>query len=277
MIDKINNYLKRQIYSKKFEGCSYYIICNNEEYTNCLGKNGINDIINVGNFTNVLVINVLVSILIDEGELNLNDKVKDYIPEFKYDDVLIIHLLTHSSGLINNINNKKYDAGNDVVFDEINYKILVMIIEKLYTTDLELLARSLIFERLCMNDTRLVRNKVYTTITDISHFIKMILDNGYYNGKQFIDINYIDTWFTPLFLSNNNVRTTLGWILGNTSEIGSNIDCSLNTIVFNNGNYMLIDRDNDLAIVFLFKNLKIIDNKINKYIYKILKEYKKIY
>ena len=111
MIDKINNYLKRQIYSKKFEGCSYYIICNNEEYTNYLGKNRINDIINVGNFTNVLVINVLVSILIDEGELNLNDKVKDYIPEFMYDDVLIIHLLTHSSGLINNINNKKYDAG----------------------------------------------------------------------------------------------------------------------------------------------------------------------
>lgn len=276
MINKINNYLKRQIYNKNFGGCSYYIRCNNEEYTNCLGKNGVNDVINVGNITNILVINVLISILMDEGEINLNDRVKDYIPEFKYDDILIFHLLTHSSGLINNMNNKKYNTATDVIFDDINYKILVMIIEKLYTTNLELLARSLVFERLCMNDTKLVRNKVYTTINDISHFAKMILDNGYYNSKQFIDIKYIDTWFTPLFLSDNNIRMTLGWILGNSSEICNKVDCGLNTIVFDNGNYILVDRDNDLAIIFLFKDLKQ-KNNINKYIYRILKEYKKIY
>lgn len=276
-MNKINNYLKRQIYNKNFDGCSYYILCNNEEFSNCLGKNGVNDIINIGNFTNVLVVNVLISILIDEGEIKLDDKVADYIDNFDYDDVLIIHLLTHSSGLVSNLNNKKYDTATDVVFDEINYKILIMIIEKLYTTNLELLARSLIFERLCMNDTKLIRNKVYTTINDISHFVKMILDNGYYCGKQFIDLKYIDMWFTPLFLSTDNIRTTLGWVLGNNSELCNKVDCGLNTIVFDNGNYVLVDRDNDLAIVFLFKNIKHGNNNINKYIYKILKEYKKIY
>lgn len=278
MIDKINKYLKRQIYSKKFDGCSYYILCNNEEHSECLEKNGINDVINVGNFTDILVINTLISILIDEGEIKLDDKVVNFIPEFKYDDILIIHLLTHSSGLINNINNRKYDTATDVVFDEINYKILIMIIEKLYTTNLELLARSLIFERLCMNDTRLVRGKIYTTISDISHFAKMILNNGFYDGKKIIDIKYIDMWFTPLFLSNKNVRMTIGWILGNSSELCYKVDCSLNTIIFDNKNsYFLIDRDNELAIIFLFKNLKQKNSNINRYMYKILKEYKKIY
>ena len=276
MINKINNYLKRQIYNKNFSGCSYYFLCNNEEYSDCFGKNKINDIINVGNFTNILVINVIVSILIDEGELQLYDKVKDYIPEFKYDDILIFHLLTHSSGLVKNFNNKKYDTATDVIIDDINYKILIMIIEKIYITNLDLLARSLIFDRLCMNDTKMVRNKIYTTINDISHFVKMILNNGYYNGKQFLNIKYIDMWFTPLFISNNNTRMTIGWLLGEGSKLCNRVDCGLNTIIFDNGNYILIDRDNDLAIVFLFKNLNKNTN-INKYLYKILKEYKKIY
>lgn len=278
MNEKLTNYLKRQIYNKNFSGCSYYILCDKQEYLNCIGKNNINSIINIGNFTNVLIINVLVSILINENEIKLNDRVVDYIPEFKYDDVLIIHLLTHSSGLVNRIDNKKFEAGTNVRINDINYKILKIIIEKLYTTDMELLARSLIFEPLAMNDTKLVKSQVYTTINDISHFAQMILNNGYYNGKLFIDIKYIDTWFTPLYMGDNGIRTTVGWLFAPSSDLCKNIDFSLSTICYGNKSYILIDRDNELAIVLLFNNLSI-DKRcnINKYIYKLLKEYGKIY
>ena len=275
MINKINNYLKRQMYNKNFLGCEYYIYCNKEVYTDNIGNN--NEVKCINSLINNLVINVLICRLIDEGELNLQTKVNKYIEDLKYDDILIIHLLTHSSGLVNNINNKKFDAGNDVKINKINYKLLKDIIEKIYNTDIELLARSLIFEPLNMQDTKLVKNHICTSIRDLSHFVEMIINNGYYNKKQIIDMKYIDTWFTPLF-TDGNIRTTVGWLHGPSTSICKNIDYTLNTIVFDDNNCIIIDRDNELCIVLLFNELKNdVRNNICKYIFKVLKDNNKIY
>ena len=279
MIEKLENYLKRQTYSKNFLGCSYYIYSNKEEYVGSVGKCNVNDKFNVNNLIDVLVINILIAILIEQKEISLNDKVSKYIDDFEYDDVLIIHLLTHSSGVVNKLNSKKFAAGSNVKINDVNYKILRKIIEKIYNTDIELLARSFIFEPLKMNDTRLIKNHVSSTINDISHFAKMIIKDGYYNRKQVIDMKYIDTWFTPLFIGNDNIRTTAGWIYGPSTSLCENIGCSNNTIVFDKKNYILVDRDNELVIVLLFNNL-INDDKrsnLNKYIYRLLNEYKKLY
>lgn len=42
---------------------------------------------------------IVVMQLRDEGKLNLNDTLNDYLPEFKNSDVQIRHLLTHTSGI----------------------------------------------------------------------------------------------------------------------------------------------------------------------------------
>lgn len=278
MNEKITNYLKRQMYNKHFDSCNYYILCDKEEYSGSVGKCNLLDSYKFKYFVNVLVINTLISILINENELRLDSKVKEYLPEFKYDDVAIIHLLTHSSGLCKKIDNKKYDTGATVLFDDINFKILKQIIEKLYTTDMELLARSFIFEPLGMNDTKLVKNHIITTITDLSHFTKMILNNGYYNGKFFIDIKYIDMWFTPLYIGSDDIRTTVGWVFGPSTKICKNIDFSLNTVCYDENSYIIIDRDNELVMILLFKNIDNTKrNNINKYIYAELKKVGKIY
>lgn len=55
--------------------------------------------------------------LVEQGKLDLNKKVIDYLPEFKlkderYKDITILHLLTHSSGLMwdNTLKNKASDT-----------------------------------------------------------------------------------------------------------------------------------------------------------------------
>ena len=155
-----------------------------------------------------------------------------------------MHLLTHSSGLVNKIDNKKFDAGTSVKINNINYHLLKNIIEKVYNTNIELLARSFIFEPLNMFDTKLVKNHVCTTINDLSHFIDMILNDGYYNKKQIIDRKYIDLWFAPLF-TDGIVRTTIGWTFGPSISACSGIDYTLSTIAFDKDNLIVIDRDNE--------------------------------
>ena len=275
MIDKLDNYLKRQVYSKNFLGCEYYIYCDKDIYTSSVGNN--NSIRCINGIINNLVINILISRLIDEGEINLQTKVSDYIDNLKYDDILIIHLLTHSSGLVNSINNKKFDAGSNVIINKINYKLLKDIIEKIYNTNIELLARSLIFEPMNMYDTKLTKNHICTTINDLSHFVEMIINNGFYNKKEIIKMKYIDMWFTPLF-TDGFIRTTIGWLHGPSTSICKNIDYTLNTIVFDEDNCIIIDRDNELCIILLFNELKRdVRNNICKYIFKLLKEKNKIY
>jgi CubicO group peptidase (beta-lactamase class C family) len=53
--------------------------------------------------------------LISRGELKLTRAVKEYLPEFRHSDVLIEHLLTHSSGLKPDLPYKERDQKRDVV------------------------------------------------------------------------------------------------------------------------------------------------------------------
>lgn len=275
MNDKLEKYFKGQLY-KNYTGINYYLLTFDEDYIGSCGNTNINEKYIVSKLINNLVINMLIFRLIDEKELNLYDNISKYLDNINYEDIKLFHLLTHSSGLVNKISNKKFDAGSDVIVNDINYKVLTMIIEKLYNTNIELLARTLIFDPLSMLDTKLVKNQVKTTIVDLSHFVKMILNNGYYNGKQILDVKYIDLFFAQLF-TNGDIRTTLGWIYGIGSNLCKNVPVTSNTIVFDNNHYIIIDRDNDIAIVCLFKNLKHDNrNNINKYIYKLLSEYEKI-
>lgn len=50
------------------------------------------------------IIGVLIIQLIESGKITAYDSIKKHIPEFAYEDVRIIHLLTHTSGLITTAN-----------------------------------------------------------------------------------------------------------------------------------------------------------------------------
>jgi CubicO group peptidase (beta-lactamase class C family) len=87
--------------------------------------------------------------------LNINDKVVKYIPNFPYTDVCISHLLSHTSGLIANIDflreednqksitndsivsllikykpNLEFKSGEQWGYSNLGYDILAVVVEK---------------------------------------------------------------------------------------------------------------------------------------------------
>lgn len=173
------NYFKKMVKLNVFPGCNYAIIHNDKIEVGSVGakalvpkieKNDINTLYDIASLTKVLVTNVLITKLLEENKIKLDDKVNKYLPKFKYDNITIFHLLTHSSGLIADVNwkevnnkeelieffyNKKlyYETGTDVVYSDLNFMFLGFIVEKLYDKPLDVLAYEKIFKPLHMNNT----------------------------------------------------------------------------------------------------------------------------
>ncbi len=343
MKEEINEYLEKLVKDKIIPGCCWCIITPHETISDSIGykslvpsklKNTTDTLYDIASLTKLIVTNTLASFLIRDEKLKLNNYVKDYILDFPFDNVKIIHLLTHSSGIIpkydkfnlkskdefiNNID-LKFEPGTDVLYCDNNFILLGFIIEKLYGKSLDILAKELIFEPLEMYNTSynpsnikmcapteltkqrgLLQGKahdektyflngisghagVFSTILDISNYVKMVLNDGYYKGKQFIELNYIDMWFTPLFINEEGVRRTIGWIYGKSSKLCKKV-CSDDAIIHTGftGNHILIDRGNDVAFIFLSNsvhpkrenNKMLIERReyINDEIYRLLKKY----
>ncbi|WP_430533984.1 serine hydrolase domain-containing protein [Listeria rocourtiae] len=102
----------------------------------------------IASLTKVIATTTLILQQIESGNLELSDKVQGFLPDFRYSEVTILHLLTHSSGLAKNIPaytiESKEDvyqycmatpqmtpAGTDVTYADANFLLLGYIIEQL--------------------------------------------------------------------------------------------------------------------------------------------------
>ena len=232
------------------------------------------------------------------------DKVQKYLPRFKYDDVTIYHLLSHSSGLPADLDSKEivpkqtildevyskdkiYETGKDVVYSDLGYILLGEIIEKVYNKPLDIVANEEIFFPLQMYNTSynpidvqdcaptevssrglLIKGYVhdekafsmngvaghagvFSNVSDLMKFVKMILNNGVYNNKQFLPKDMIDLWFRPMVYEKQNERTrSLCWITGVNDIVCKEGE---NVISFSGftGPSLSIDRDRKLGIVLM--------------------------
>lgn len=120
--------------------------------------------------TKVIVTTTLILKLIEDGYFNLKTKVKDILTDFPYDNITILHLLTHTSGLIGddkkyrNCKNKEdmyqfinslplaYPTDTDLQYSDFGFILLGRIIEK-YKGSIDTYAKEIIFEPLNMVDT----------------------------------------------------------------------------------------------------------------------------
>lgn len=211
---------------------------------------------------------LLIVLLIQKNQIKLDEPINTYLNDYP-SDVKIIHLLTHSSGL--NKNKKLFDAGTNVFFDFYNIELLDLLIRKLYCRPKEECATEFIFNPLNMVNTKYNGKKLYSSVSDLTNIIHMILHNGYFDGKNIIDSHYIDMLFTPLFISEENIRRTIGFIYGK-SIVPLNKLVGDETIT-NESFMFLIDRTNDFGYIILSDNPK----QLVSDIYRILKKYDKIY
>ncbi len=310
--EKLRNKMIAGVEKNVFPGATYAIIYKGKVIIDVVGNkslyptkesNNINTIYDLASLTKVIVTNTLIGKLLEEGKLQLSDKVKKYISEFKHDDITIFDLLTHSSGLPANVNwmhiktsneylnlilntDKEVSKHSKVIYSDIGFIILGILIERVTGKSLDELAKKEIFEKLEMKEMMfnpvdiercapteqegdiyirgIVHDRkarlfngvaghagVFSTIFDVTKFAQMVLNNGMYNGCQILSKEIVDMWYKPTFKDAHGRYRTIGWIEGKHSNVCDDIS---NKAIYHQGftgNRMLIDKANDLSIIVL--------------------------
>lgn len=312
VLSEIQNKMKKGAENTVFPGAVYAIlykekliidVVGNKSLLPTLEGNKLDTIYDLASLTKVIVTNFLIGKLVEEGTIKLTDPVRKYIPEFKHEDITVVDLLTHSSGLPANINwmnvktkddylelifnvDKKEKRHSKAIYSDIGFIILGLLIEKVANQKLDTLANNLIFKKLNMTDTTynpinidrcaptekegdiyikgIVHDKkarlfdgvaghagVFSTVFDLVKYAKMILDEGVYKGNQIISKEIINLWYKPIIQDSKGRYRTIAWIKGTGSDVVNPISKKVIYHTGFTGNRMLIDKDNELAIILL--------------------------
>ena len=127
-------------------------------------------IYDLASLTKVVSTTTMILSLIEKGKLSLDTQLKDIIPEFRFDNITIKHLLTHTSGMYGDdkaykkcqnkqemfefMNNMdlEYETGSRVVYSDFGFIYLGFIIEKLMG-GVDIFSKELIYDPLNMSNT----------------------------------------------------------------------------------------------------------------------------
>jgi len=180
-MESISKLLSEGVESGHFPGVGYAIIYK-EGFINIdfvgyrqLEPNQIlctgDEIYDCASLTKVVSTTTLAMRLIEEGRLTLDTTVSSILGEFRHPEVKIQHLLTHTSGLPADIHRAATlksreevlyriyasdlinPVGKNIVYSDIGYMLLGLIIEKITGKTLDVLAEEWIFKPLEMHDT----------------------------------------------------------------------------------------------------------------------------
>ncbi len=191
---EIDSILNKAIDEGSFPGASYAIV--NESgfidfstlgYFRLLPEKEMNrdDVIyDVASLTKVISTTTLVMKLIELEKLSLDTYVKDVLPQFRHQEIKVYHLMTHTSGLPADLRRantlksrdevieKTFEAdlinpvGERIVYSDIGYIILGLIVEKLSSKKISEYADEVIFRPLGMKDTSYHPDKKRTAPTE---------------------------------------------------------------------------------------------------------------
>lgn len=271
-----------------FPSANYCLVVKDKSYFNSFGNktlipekedNNLDTLYDMASCTKVIATTTSIFLLLERGLLRLHDSVSMYLKEFKYPNVTIWDLMTHTSGLPAGVGGSndatipelkerifnlsmQYEKNTKIVYSDVGFMLLGFIIEEISGMPLDEFTKVNVFDKLEMyrsgysrisnprfdysdcaateirNDSLvqgLVRGKVhderaymldgvaghaglFSNVKDIEHFIRMILDDGMYNGKRFLSKASIDLMFTPQVRETNGVSLNvtqrgLGWIV----------------------------------------------------------------
>ncbi|MDA3931341.1 MAG: serine hydrolase [Tenericutes bacterium] len=178
---EISDLLKTGVDLGDFPGASYAIVYKNNKidydyigYRQLKPFKVVNDgqeIYDCASLTKVICTTTMVMKLIEEHKISLTTLISDILPKFRHNDITIYQLLTHSSGLPADIPNAKslknrdmvltkiYDfdlinkPGNRIVYSDVGFILLGIIIEKITGKMLDVYADEIIFKPLNMIDS----------------------------------------------------------------------------------------------------------------------------
>lgn len=215
MIEIIHEALKKVVDEGKIPGGTFaYVSLDSQEFE-AYGysqlepfkkENNVDTLYDMASCSKVVATTTMILKLMEEGLINLEDKVNKHLPEFPHENITIKHLLTHTSGLPGD--DKRYkqcknkdefvkfmyslslnnEPGSFVEYSDFGYITLGLIIEK-YKGSIEDYANETIFKPLGMNNTMynpILKNRkddcACAEVTDA----RGVIQGEVHDGKAFI-------------------------------------------------------------------------------------------
>lgn len=312
--ERIEKLLNKMIDDNVFPGANYALLTKNNYYFGSVGnkclvpkveENSVDTLYDLASLSKVIVTNTIITKLLYSKKIKLEDKVCKFLPRFKYDNITIIDLLTHSSGLVSDlswrtVNSKdqlldnlfnlelKYPPGEQVIYSDIGFILLGLIIEEIYKKRLDKVAEEEVFIPLDMREsyynpvykercaaTEVTENRgvvrgtvhdekaeilggiaghagVFSTVNDVAKFCQMIQNKGKVGNSTFLPEEYIDLWFNSLRKVDENQFRSIGWIVGTSKNITGSLG-DFDTIYHTGftGNTIIISRKLEICAILL--------------------------
>ncbi len=131
--------------------------------------------------------------LMEEGKLSIYDNVRQYIPEYPFDDILLLYLMTHTSGCRQTsgsvAKDKKafygglirvFPADTDFQYFSAGYNVLSDVIERVSGMSIQDYGKKEIFDKLGMENTKFTphigESEMRTTTGDLVKFSRHLLE-----------------------------------------------------------------------------------------------------
>lgn len=322
-LNELHELVKSGVTNGAFPGACYAVVLKDKVYMNYCGLkakypseevNSIDTIYDMASVSKVATTTTCILKLMEMGKIRLFDKVKDYVPDFLYDDICIYHLVTHTSGLKPGLSNPShikskeeawemimtapvnFPVGTDIVYSDLNFIFLGKIVEVVSGMSLDEFAKKYIYEPLEMKDTcynpvdkkrcapteerndpiiqGIVRGNVhdetayilggvaghagmFSTISDMSNFLQMILNEGTFKGKKILSKVTVNKLFEPLVqknvgLSTMKLQRSIGWIVNDYNSSAGDLTSreTINHTGFT-GTNVWVDKKNEIAFCML--------------------------
>ncbi|MGV3489275.1 MAG: serine hydrolase domain-containing protein [Tuberibacillus sp.] len=176
--DKADDFLLKMVKEQQIPGAVYAVITKDTTIAeNAVGlahkdikiPMRLDTVFDVASLTKVCATLPAVFLLIQNGDIDLDDPVQRFYPETAASELTIKHLLTHTSGLpahvpfyklqlnkheiLQSIISSQADPGKQVVYSDLNFILLGFIIEKITGCSLDQFANRYIYDPLNMTNT----------------------------------------------------------------------------------------------------------------------------
>ena len=179
-LNGLNELIQEAIDDGAMPGANYCLVSDYGVEFNSLGKkalvpeveeNDIDTLYDMASCSKVISTTTCIFKLLEQGKLRLYDSVKTYVPRFRYPNITIWDLMTHSSGLpadvirSNRIKSREealdkifdsvltYEKNTKIVYSDIGFILLGLVIESVSKMKLEEYAEKNVFGPLEMTST----------------------------------------------------------------------------------------------------------------------------
>lgn len=321
MIDKnrfqaLKEYIAECVNNNIFPGAAFGIVTKEESLFAAEGCSQLSPvkertntevIYDLASLTKVVSTTTIILKLVEQGKITLHTDIRELLGDFKHKDITVCNLLNHTSGLPSDIKDYRksckvredivkkvfsaeleYETGKKVVYSDIGYILLGLIIEKLASPIdrffYENIAIPLDMQDTCYNPKEAMKSRcatteysdkrgyikgtvhdgkayvlggvsghagLFSTVKDLGEFCRMLLNDGVYGDKRLLSKASIKA-MRECYTAGLNEKRGLGWLLKGSPSFMC--DLASEDSVFHTGftgTSILMDFENQFAFILL--------------------------